>query len=104
MIAGELQQSMMYCTQPFKLEVRRCSQGSLSVAGLHVVVLIPRQLCCGFWLADCPIADCHGPIAGHHTTWWGKLRDGHDGLYPTFLRWKLIDALEMMYISQPLKV
>ena len=28
----------------------------------------PRQLCCGLWLAATPIADCHGPIAGQHTT------------------------------------
>ena len=40
--------------------------------GLYVVVLIPRQLCCGLWLADTPIADYHGPIAGQHTTWRGK--------------------------------
>ena len=40
--------------------------------GLSVVVLIPRQLFCGLWLADTPIADYHGPIAGQHTTWRGK--------------------------------
>ena len=27
-------------------------------------LLIPRQLCCGLWLADTPIADCHGPLGG----------------------------------------
>ena len=48
------------------------SRGSVCVAGLNVAVLIPRQLCCGLWLADTPIADYHGPIAGQHTTWRGK--------------------------------